>query len=127
MSRVRIVYKPDGQVEEIYPVMKAKLNTETLDEFCERVFIKHMAVNGLEGLEFEDMDTSKLPAITEAAPRDKWRKNPGGPGIIIDGSVVLPSEVRAADRALLRAEKNKPAPNIKTVVDLLLKLHENEY
>lgn len=122
----RILYNIDGSVMVMTPNPNTRLEKETEAEHLERNYQAYISTHPqYGGLEYEDMDTSKLPS--DRANRGKWRKSPAGKGVIIDASVVTSAELRMADKAALQAERDKPAPNMKVALDLLLKLQENNY
>jgi len=122
----RVIYRADGSVMIMSPNSEVRLKDETESEQLERFYQRHLKGHPHhDGLDYEDMDTSELPS--NRADRGKWRKNPTGKGVIIDSSIVTPAELRQADKAALQAEREKPAPNMKVALDLILKLQENNY
>lgn len=72
--KVRIVYKPDKTVAVIHPAPKSKRKDETEEEWLERVFAKAMQ-GELEGLPYDDIDSSELPQSRE--DRNAWEGEKG--------------------------------------------------
>ena len=121
----RVIYNADDSVIIMSPNPNTRLKGETEAEQLERFYLRHLESHSdLDGLNYEDMDTSALPS--DRTKRDKWRKKPGG-GILVDDSVITSNELRTADKVALQAERDKPVPNMKVALDLLLKLQENNY
>jgi hypothetical protein len=121
----RVIYNADDSVMIMSPNPKARLKGESVAEQLERFYQRHLLGHSHHsGLDYEDLDTSELPS--DRVNRGKWRKRVDG-GIKIDNSIVTPAELRMADKVALQAERDKPAPNMKVALDLLLKLQENNY
>lgn len=121
----RILYNIDDSVMVMSPNPEVRLEDETEAEQLERFYQRHLIGHPQHsGLDYEDMDTIALPP--DRTERAKWRKDPAG-GVKIDHTVVTPAELREADKAALQAERDKPVPNMKTALDLMLKLQENNY
>ena len=73
----RIIYREDGGVSIITPALKSKRDDETKAEWLKRVFDKATP----EGVEYEDVEGSKIPQDREF--RNAWTGEKGK-GISID-------------------------------------------
>lgn len=121
----RVLYNTDDSVMIMTLSPKARREGETETEQMERFYQKHLLTHPkCVGLDYEDMDTSALPS--DRKDRAKWRRKVGG-GFGVDASVVTPAELREVDKIALQAETDKAMPNLKTALELLLKLQENNY
>lgn len=76
--KVKVYAKPDGKVAIVYPVIKAKKEDETEEQFLERVCSK-IEQNQIElsGLEKKVFDTTELPN----SDRGAWK--------YLNGQVVI--------------------------------------
>lgn len=121
----RVIYNADDSVMIMSPNPEVRLKDETETEQLERFYQRHLLGHSQHsGLDYEDMVTSALPP--DRANRAKWRKKIGS-GVIVDNSVVTSTELRQADKVALQAERDKPIPNMKIALDLLIKLQDNNY
>ncbi len=66
---VRVVQKSDGSVAIIYPAPNSKRNTETEEQWLERVFAEIMQ-GRLKGLPYYDIDSSEL--LQTRKDRNSW-------------------------------------------------------
>lgn len=95
---IRVVYKPDKSVVIIVPSPNSKRFGETETEWLERIFNKLMQ-GDLEGLPYDDMDSSQLPPRAE---RQSW-EGEKGQGV----SVNVEKKEKAQHKKLIRKEKGK--------------------
>ena len=80
MGKVRVIYRPDGDVTVIHPV-RSKRPNETDDEYYEQVFTKSMQ-GALAGLPYDDIDKSELPP--DRTDRNGWERHASGKGIHVN-------------------------------------------
>lgn len=84
----RIVYRPDGGISIIHPVLKARRDGETETQHLDRNYESWKAswnksTGTTDGdFDFEDVETSSLP--TDRTYRNAWRKKKGESAITID-------------------------------------------
>jgi hypothetical protein len=122
MALCRVFYRVDGSVAINHPNPRYKMSEETDEEFLDRMASK--AVEGdssLQGLEYEDMDTSQLPDRSNGK-RNKWR-GAKGQGVHIDESVITAYDIRQQ----LDEELDKSSPNPVTILKLQRKLQKRDY
>lgn len=79
--KVRVVYKPDKSVAVIHPAPKSRKPEESEIQWLERVFNKAMQQGKLNGLPFDDIDSSELPPDKE--DREAWEGRKGA-GVYIN-------------------------------------------
>lgn len=72
--KVRVVYKADKSVSVIHPAPRSRRPNETEDEWLERVFSMAM-VGELNGLPYDDVETSELPV--DRRDRNAWEGEKG--------------------------------------------------
>jgi len=99
---VRTVYKADKSVVVIYPVKGSQRKGETDEVWLERVFTKAMVAMDLVGLDYDDVDSSTLPATREH--RNAWE---GEKGKSIKLNTVKKAEIDATKAIKTDKEKIK--------------------
>ncbi|KYK25698.1 hypothetical protein AYK26_07720 [Euryarchaeota archaeon SM23-78] len=83
--KVRIVYRPDKTVAVIHPAPKSRKPSETEEQWLKRIFDKAVKGTLLEGLPYDDIDSSQLPQSRDS--RDAW-EGEKGKGITINQTKV---------------------------------------
>ena len=66
MTKVRVVYRPDGGISVIHPVSKSRRANESEEQWLERVLDKATPF----GIDYKDIDKSELPQVRE--DREAW-------------------------------------------------------
>ena len=122
MPLCRVIYKINGQISIIHPAPKARLKDESDQVFLNRVSIKACKGTELEGLDYEDIDSSNLP---DRKFRDKWRGDKQN-GIRIDHSVITAVERKEKIEKQLDIELVKNKPDVITVIRLQRELQKNK-
>ena len=113
----RVIYREDGGIS-------IQEKTDKSDDICAKLKATHPL---FKNCTWGDIDEADLP-VRDSATRDKWRRKPGPfGGVFIDDTVIPSQEARAIDLAKLKTEKTKPVPDLKTLIDLVAKLQENNY
>jgi len=100
MDKVRVIYKPDGSVGIIHPAPKSRRKGETEKEWLKRVFDKATP----KGVEYEDIDKSKLPKSRE--DREAWQGEKGK-GIFVNQTKAQQLRKEKEERRLIEDEKRK--------------------
>jgi len=111
---VRVIYKAGGDVAVIHPVA---------DRPLDEIFEKAVKGTDMEGLPYDDMEASELPAREH---RDKWR-GAKGQGVRIDHTVETPVERKEKLSALIEVELKKPNPDPVAAMRLMRKLEKGEF
>lgn len=137
MNKVRVFYKPDGQVSIVHPAPNARrkrvvisandrevLVDETDDAFFKRIMARTVAANpALTGLDYEDVNKTTLP---DRDKRGKWRGSKGQ-GVKIDNTVITTVERRQALEDEIDSELLKPTPDFKQIEINRRKIEKREY
>lgn len=72
---VRVVYRADGGVSVIYPVLQSRLKDETEEQWLDRVFTRAMEKQDkLRGQPYDDIDSLQLPSRED---RNAWEGKKG--------------------------------------------------
>lgn len=121
--KVIAVYRPDG-VSVIHPIYSKKKDTETEDEFLERIRLKAVRGINLESYPYDFIDDSSLPQDRDN--RDKWRGSQGV-GVSVDNSVVTKAEKIAQIENDIDAELDEVNPDMVKVAKLQRKLQKEDY
>ncbi len=125
MSKCRVWYRTDGKISISYPDLRPEKKPEhlTINEWINKQ-LDNVPIKAPQfaGLDFEDVDSSKLPQ--DRKDRDRWRGTKAT-GIKIDTTVVLRKDIEKQ----LDAELTKPNPNPNPITALKLqrKLDKREY
>jgi len=82
-EKIRVIYKPDNSIITIIPAPNSKLPDETEEQWLERVFNKAQDTPELNGLPYDDIDRSGLPAGDGLG----W-KGKKGKGVWVDNAKV---------------------------------------
>jgi hypothetical protein len=97
--KARILHNIDGTVSVIHPAPKSRREDETEVQWLDRVFAKMTP----EGVTFEDIDSSALPADRDF--RNAWVKGETGIDIHTDKAREITKErLRAERKSLLEAQ-----------------------
>lgn len=134
MSKVRVVYKPGGEVAVLHPAPNARRKGETEEEQLERYYQQatkrrvdpetgEEVIHKLEGLPNEDVPVANLP---DRAQRDRWRGEKGQ-GIVVDPSVITLADRKKALEDELDAEIAAPGGNPMTAMALQRRLDREDY
>ena len=98
MPIVRVVYKPDKSVAVLHYSPKSKLSQE-------EAFAKMTKEAGLEGLDYEDLDSSQLPSRED---RNAW-EGEKGKGIKVNQAKAQQKKDAKERKRLIEEEKGKLA------------------
>lgn len=102
--KTRVFYKQDGSVVVVYAVDKSKKESETEEEWLERVFSKAVAGQPeLAGLPYDDIDSSKLPSREY---RNIWEGSKGT-GVFVRPEKQQQHDSEKQRRLLILQEKEK--------------------
>jgi hypothetical protein len=117
MSKVRVVYRPDKSVAVLYPAFKTKELDETEEQFLNRVFTKMMKESELAGLEYDDIDSSELPATRE--DRNAWEGEKGKKIKINNEKVKKDKDKKLVDNEMAKVLRQNTIDKLKTEGKLL--------
>ena len=102
--KARIIYKPDGKVTVIHPAPKSRKDGESEADWLKRVFERAVKGTDLEGLPYDDVDSSALPDSRE--DRAAWEGSPGK-GIRVNKTKAAELKEAREKAALIEEEKKK--------------------
>jgi hypothetical protein len=123
MSICRVWYHKDGKVSVSYPDTRYKFKPRNLnlDQWAYKQFDDLLLkCPQFLGLDYEDIDSYKLPK--EREDRDRWRGNKTT-GIKIDSKVILRKDIQQK----LDKELSKSEPNVIKAMKLQRKLDKQEH